>query len=147
LSDTANYFSFKSSLYRLHHQPALERAYADSGRRVWEAQEKDRPDDPGPHNALGFIYAQLGRKVEAIREGQRAVELLPVSKDALLGPKVVDNLAQIYMIVGEPDAAIHRLEYLLSIPSLVSVGLLQADPLWDPLRRNPRFQRLLGGKQ
>jgi len=147
LSDTANYFSFKSSLYRLHHQPALERAYADSGRRVWEAQEKDRPDDPGPHNALGFIYAQLGRKVEAIREGQRAVELLPVSKDALLGPKVVDNLAQIYMIVGEPDAAIDRLEYLLSIPSLVSVGLLRADPLWDPLRGNQRFQRLLGGRQ
>jgi tetratricopeptide (TPR) repeat protein len=108
-----------------------------------EAAVADRPEDPRVHSALGLSYALLGRKDEAIREGELAVELWPVSKDALKGPTFVRNLAQIYVWVGEADSALDRIEYLLSIPSWVSVGVLRVEPNWDPLRDHPRFQALL----
>jgi serine/threonine-protein kinase len=76
----------------------------------------------------------------------RAAELLPVSKDAMLGTYRAIDLAQIYTMVGEKDAAIDELEHLLSIPSPLSVHLLRLDPIWDPLRNHPRFQRLVAGE-
>ncbi len=101
---------------------------------------------PGDHRirrALGIAYAGLGRKEDAIREGRRAVELCPVSKDALQGPGVVWNLAVIYTMVGEYDAALEEIEYLFSVPSYMSVPWLRLDPSWDPLRDHPRFEALL----
>jgi hypothetical protein len=80
---------------------------------------------------------------EAIQLGQQAVDVLPVSKDAVQGPDEVATLADIYIMVGEYDRAIDRIEYLLSISSLMSRPLLEVDPLYDPLRDNPRFQQLL----
>jgi serine/threonine-protein kinase len=71
------------------------------------------------------------------------VELYPVSKDAFGGPDYVEGLAQIYVMVGEYDAALDQIEYLLSIPYWLSVPSLRIDPLWDPLRNHPRFQKLL----
>jgi hypothetical protein len=71
------------------------------------------------------------------------VELLPLSKDAYSGADRVERLAEVYVMVGEYDAAIDKLELLLSVPSLVSVPMLQIDPLFDPLRDRPRFQALL----
>ena len=77
-------------------------------------------------------------------KGKRGVELYPVSKDALIGPKRVRDLAVIYTMVGEYDAALDEIEYLLSIPSwYMSVPRLRLDPIWDPLRDHPRFQALL----
>lgn len=89
--------------------------------------------------------AYEGHKEEALREGNRAVMLYPISRDAIEGPYYVLSLATIYSIVDEYDEAIDKLEYLLSIPSghLLSVPLLRIDPTWDPLRSHPRFQRLL----
>ena len=95
------------------------------------------------HSQLGIAYASLGRKEAAIREGQKGVDLLPISKDAVYGPPRIYNLAVIYVMVGEYDAAIGQLELPLSIPSWVSVPLLRLDPTWDPLRDHPRFQALL----
>jgi serine/threonine protein kinase/tetratricopeptide (TPR) repeat protein len=95
------------------------------------------------HDALGWVYAHLGRKEDAIRAGKRAVELLPISKDAYDAPLYMHDLAQIYTIVGEYDAAVDQLEILLSVPSYVSVHSLRLDPVWDPLRDHPRFQLLL----
>lgn len=69
--------------------------------------------------------------------------LLPVSTDAWVGRIRIEALAEIYVLAGKHDAALDRLEWLMSVPSIMSVGVLQADPLWDPLRDNPRFQRLL----
>jgi hypothetical protein len=86
--------------------------------------------------------ASLGCKEDAVREGKKAVELLPVSQDAWRGPYRVADLARIYMMVGEHDAAIDQLEYLLSIPGEISIPLLRLDPTWDPLRDNPRFQKM-----
>ena len=90
-----------------------------------------------------FRSAGLGRKEEAIREGKRGVELLPVSKDAFWGPFVVEDMARIYTLVGEHGAAIDQLEYLLSIPAFISAPMIRLDPTWAPLRSNPRFQKLV----
>ena len=93
--------------------------------------------------ALGIVYAYLDRREDAIRAGERGVEILPISRDALLGTIMVHRLAEIYAIVGEHEAAIDQLEILLAVPSRVSGHSLRLDPMWDPLRDNPRFQKLM----
>ena len=104
-----------------------------------------RPDDADLHLTLGFAYAGLGRKAEAVAEGQRAVALMPVTRDALTGPDMLVREAQLYMQVGQPDQAIALLGRVLSLPTgeITSSALLKLDPTWDQLRSNPRFQALL----
>ena len=92
---------------------------------------------------LGLIDAALGRKEQALREGQRAVELVPVEKDALLGPTMIKYLAMIAAWVGDTDLACNQLAMLIRDPSTVSYGQLKLMPFWDPLRGNPRFEKLL----
>jgi TolB-like protein len=99
------------------------------------------------HSSLGLAYAGLGRCEEAIREGQEGVRLVPVSKDAIVGPDQVFHLAEIYAKCGKYEAAIDQIEKVVPLPYTVSPGLLRADSLWDPLRNNPRFRRLMEGKQ
>ncbi len=108
-----------------------------------EAKLQEEPDDARLHSALGIAHAGLGRVEEAMREGELGVELLPVSKEAWRGLYRVEDLARIYVMVGEYDAAIDQLEFLLSIPSEISPSFLRLAPTWDPLRDHPRFQRLL----
>ncbi|HUP50271.1 MAG TPA: protein kinase [Thermoanaerobaculia bacterium] len=103
----------------------------------------ENPEDARIHSALGLAYAGLGRKEDAIREGELAVQMYPLSKDALLGTRRLQDLAQIYAAVGEKEKAIGVLEKLLSIPSLISTTILKVDPAWDPLRGHPRFEALL----
>jgi serine/threonine-protein kinase len=98
------------------------------------------------HSNLGRAYAGLGRCEEAIREGEEAVQVLPISKDAYMGTDLVNNLAEIYVKCGRHEAAIDQIEKLLSVPSEISPGVLRVDPIWDPLRSNPRFRRLVEGK-
>ena len=131
------------AIYEYMKKPELARTSFDSARILLEKEMKKQPDDPRIHGQLGIVYAKLGRKEEAIREGKLAVELFPVSKDAMAGPQHVENLAYIYVIVGEYDLAINKLEYLLSIPSSISVPRLKLWHRWDPLRQHPKFQRLL----
>ncbi|MCH7876621.1 MAG: hypothetical protein IH965_15190 [Gemmatimonadetes bacterium] len=108
-----------------------------------ESKIQQRPDDERLRSALGIAFAGLGRKEDAIREGELAVELLPMSKEAYRGAYRVEDLARIYAMVGEYDAAIDQLESLLAVPSPTTVPMLRIDPTWDPLRDNPRFQALL----
>jgi TolB-like protein/tRNA A-37 threonylcarbamoyl transferase component Bud32/Flp pilus assembly protein TadD len=145
ISDTAAYYLLKGDVLRLGNQTGRARAYADSARVILEQKSQQRPEDPAFHADLGLAFARLGRKAEAIREGRRAVELLPLSRDAYAGGDMVANLARIYALVGEEDAALERLGYLLSIPSNISANVLRIDPDLAPLRRNPRFRRLVGG--
>jgi serine/threonine-protein kinase len=121
----------------------IEQAYYDSTRAMLEARIQQHPDDERYRSALGIAYAGLGRKEDAIREGELAVELLPMSKEAWRGAYRVEDLARIYTMVGEYDAAIDRLETLLALPSPMSVPMLRIDPTWNPLRDHPRFQALL----
>jgi len=124
---------------------AAMKSHADLARVALEKTVNEHPDDPRYHFALGQAYAYLGRKEEAIREGNRAVALCPVSQDALAGPDYVLELARIFVIAGEPESAIEKLDYLMSIPagSIISVSSLNKDPSWDPLRDHPRFKQLL----
>jgi len=71
--------------------------------------------------------------------------MLPISKDAYTGPYVQHQLVRIYILSGEPDKAIAQLEPLLKVPYALSPGWLKIDPNFDPLRKNPRFQRLVAG--
>ena len=87
--------------------------------------------------------AGLGKKDEAIREGIRATELLPITKEAWGGFIRELDLAKIYTMVGEYDLAKDKLEYLLSIPGELSVPYIKLDPVWRPLLKIPRFQNLL----
>jgi eukaryotic-like serine/threonine-protein kinase len=98
------------------------------------------------HVALGLAYAGLGRKEEAIREGKEAVRMVPISRDALVGAELVGFLPEIYVRCGQYEAAIDQIETALSVPSLLSAGLLRVDPIWDPIRTNPRFRRLAEGR-
>ncbi|MCC6963136.1 MAG: protein kinase, partial [candidate division Zixibacteria bacterium] len=140
-------FTPKSQLtaivYELMRDAQRAHAYFDSARLILENELNERPDDDRIHSHLGFVYAGLGRKDDAIREGKRGVELCPVSRDALLGPHRVEYLALIYVMVGEYDAALDQMDYLLSIPSSFSVAYYRLDPRYDPLRRLPRYQKLL----
>ncbi|HSE53880.1 MAG TPA: tetratricopeptide repeat protein, partial [Gemmatimonadales bacterium] len=117
------------------------RAYADSALPTWESAVRENPDEPGNRMALGVTLALLGRKADAIREGERAVALR--SDDGFQGPTLHHQLARIYQLVGEPVKAIEQLEALLRVPYLISPGWLRADPSIEPLRRHPRFERLL----
>jgi tetratricopeptide (TPR) repeat protein len=142
--DTGEYFLAKAELRARTHQTQLARAYYDSARVLLEQRVQEEPAAYGSvADELGVAYAGLGRTEEAIKVAKTAVDLFPLSKDALRGATVLTALPEIYAIVGEYDAAIDQLELLLSIPSPLSVQLLRVDPLWDPLRDHPRFQKLL----
>lgn len=132
-----------ADVYALMQRHDLARAYYDSARITVYNRLQNQPDDPRLHRALGIAYGGLGRKREAIEEGRKGVELLPVSKEAERGYYGEWDLARIYTMVGEDDAALDRLEYLLSIPGELTPAWLRLDPTWDPLRRHLRFQRLV----
>jgi hypothetical protein len=108
--------------------------------------------DPGRHPERrpaqafhGLTLAYLGRKADAIREGERATALAPASRDGYLGTYIQHQLARIYVLTGEQDKAIDQLEQLLHVPYFLSPGWLRVDPNFAPLRKNPRFQTLAGG--
>jgi hypothetical protein len=92
---------------------------------------------------LGLIDAALGRKEEALREGRRAVELLPVEKDAINGPLMITYLAMIAAWAGDRDLAFGQLRIAIRPPSTVSYGQLKLLPFWDPLRGDPRFEKIV----
>ena len=91
-----------------------------------------------------MVDAALGNKKDAIREGERAVELMPVSKSAIEGPMLVQYLAVIYAWTGDKDRAIERLAEAAKLPgSHVTYGHLRLNPFWDPLRADPRFEAIV----
>ncbi len=112
-------------------------------RPIAEKALREGPNDASRHVVLGMILAGLGEKELAISEGKRAVELLPESEDALDGPKTTVALAQIYTWTGETDQALQILERSLSTPNGITIPFLRLDPMWDPLRSDPRFQALI----
>jgi TolB-like protein/Flp pilus assembly protein TadD len=102
-----------------------------------------QPNDGEAVGLLGLIDAGLGRKEEALREGRRAVELLPVEKDAIDGIALVANLAMIAAWVGDKDVAFEQLDKSIRRPSPLSYGGLKLFPWWDPLRGDPRFEKIV----
>jgi tetratricopeptide (TPR) repeat protein len=129
--------------FALKDDRANTRKYAEEARKAFEEQLRQAPGDAQRHVVLGLSLAYLGRKEEAIREGLRGVEIQPISKDAYSGPYYQHQLVRIYTLVGEPEKALDQLEPLMKIPYFVSPAWLKIDPNFDPLRNNPRFQKLV----
>jgi TolB-like protein/class 3 adenylate cyclase/Tfp pilus assembly protein PilF len=123
-------------------QPAARAAFTNA-RKELEKMVRDQPDYAGALCALGVIDAALGNKEDAIREGRRAVELMPVSKNSIEGPLLIQNLAIIYAWTGEKDRAFKRLDEAAKLPSYLSYGQLRLHPKWDPLRGDPRFENIV----
>jgi Flp pilus assembly protein TadD len=110
---------------------------------ILERRVATDPAEARPRMLLALAYAHLGRKGDALREATRAAEMLPVSRDAWDGADIQEDMAYVELLVGDHDAAIKRLAHLLTIPSELSVPFLRADPMWDSLRSNPGFQKLV----
>jgi serine/threonine protein kinase/tetratricopeptide (TPR) repeat protein len=116
----------------------------NSARNELSQMVQNQPDYAAALCALGVVDAVLGNKEDAIREGERAVKLTPVSKNAIEGATLVRYLAVIYAWTGEKDLAIERLAETTYRPgSHISYGYLRLHPLWDPLRSDPRFQAIV----
>ena len=114
-----------------------------AARSEYERTVREQPNEGAPLCVLGLIDAGLERKEEALREGRRAAELTPVAEDAVNGAHIMKFLAVIYAWTGEKDLAIEQIAKTLKIPSLLSYGELRLHPFWDPLRGDPRFERLV----
>src|SRR6266542_1409331 len=130
--------------------------YFAAARPTFEGRVRDDPDVAERHAGLGLLYAYMQRKEDAIREARRAVELEPESQDAFHGAAWAANLALVYALIGEPDQAITLIERLLStpgpvhcsnFPSSITLADLRLRWEWDPLRSNPRFQKILAGPE
>jgi len=114
-----------------------------TARKTAAANADQRPDDPKALIMLARIDAELGRKEDAINEGEHAVALLPVDKDAFDGPLLVSRLAGIYAKFGDKNRALDLLEKVTQIPRGPDYGDLKQSPVWDPLRGDPRFEKLV----
>ncbi|HEY9421671.1 MAG TPA: hypothetical protein VIW92_09665, partial [Thermoanaerobaculia bacterium] len=141
-------FLYPRALLRAHVQtvagrPDLARSSWEEARRILEEEVRRNPGDSMAHSSLGVAYAGLGRKADAVREGQRALDIENTNRDAFIRDNHLIHLAWIYVLTGDREAAIREIESLTRQPSLLTVPLLRVDPRWDLLRGDPRFQRLL----
>ena len=93
--------------------------------------------------ALAYADLALGHNEESILEGQRAVKLRPISEDAYDGPIIAEDVAIIYAWTNQPDVAFEQLNTVIKMPSGINYGDLKTNPAWDPLRKDPRFDKLL----
>jgi hypothetical protein len=126
-------------MYRHQHAEPFGAAREQLYRKV----EAD-PSDPFLVTALAYADLALGHKEESIEEGRRAMELRPISEDAYQGPLIATDVAEVYALANEPDLSLAQLEVLVKMPCwLLSYGNLKTSPGWDPLRKEPRFDKLL----
>jgi len=140
---------------RLAGDTAKAKAAAEQARNMLEPIRKEQPDNAFVAATLAVAYAVLDQKDLALNEAQSAMTLVPSSKDRLFGPAFEENLALVEMIIGENARAIATLTRLLQTPyggwlyspTPVTPALLRLDPIWDPLRTDPGFQKLCEEKQ
>jgi len=143
-----------ASIQRLTGDTANAKLTAEQARTTYEQLHRDQPERANWAIALSHVYAAMGEKDSALKLAKKAIELLPRTKDPMLGPGYEENLALIETIFGENRRAISILTELLQTPYIyffqqtpVTPALLRLDPLWDPLRGDPAFQKLCEEKQ
>jgi TolB-like protein len=130
-------------IYYLSGNSYLSKIYADSAIIHLKEEIKDNPYDDRFYSTLGKCYAFSGNVKEAIACGKKAVNLKPVKLDALRGKSKEQDLMEIYIFTGNYDLALDKIEYLLSVPSWLSVGEMKINPVFDKLRSLPRFQKII----
>jgi TolB-like protein/Flp pilus assembly protein TadD len=133
----------KGLIARMTNDDAKARSDFTAARAEQEKLIRVHPDDAGALCVLGLIDAALGRKEEALREGQRAVELLPLEKDAINGTRLMVALARIAASVGDNDLACQELSTAIRYPASPTYGTLKLMPWWDPLRGDPCFEKIV----
>ncbi len=136
-------FLYYATVYGFINKPALEQAYYDSARIMLEKMIINFPEDPRLYSSLGIAYAGLGFDKEAVSSNEKAVKMLPVSKEAWRGVYLVEDLAYTYVMIGKYHEAFEQIKYLLSIPGFLSAKLLEMDPRWAPLKNQPAFKNIL----
>ncbi len=141
--DSSDYYYMKGSTLRLMGQGQLAKIYLDSARVLLESELQVTPDATSLLSSLAYVYAELDQSDKAVQMAKRAVELDPVSSDALSGPSALEALATVYASIGQQDQAVELCAHLLEIPSNVSANMLRLAPQFASLRDNPRFQALL----
>jgi len=142
-------------VYRVAGDTTQAKAFSEQARNTLEPLKKEQPDNAFVAAALAVAYAILDEKDLALTEAQRATTLSPSNKDRLSGPAFEENLALVEMMIGENSRAIATLTRLLQTPyggwlyspSPITPALLRLDPIWDPLRSEPAFQKLCEEKQ
>ena len=139
----ANRLVMEGVIARMTNDEGKARAAFTAARVGQEKTVRAQPNYGPPLCVLGLIDAGLGRKEEALQEGRRAIELLQVEKDALVGPTMIKYLAMIAAWVGDKDLACEQLAIATRPPSTVSYGQLKLLPFWDPLRGDPRFEEIV----
>jgi len=122
------------------------RAAAEQARKEFDEQLRSSRGDNQRLTLLGLALAFLGRKEDAIAAGRRAAEAEPLTLESVRGPYFQHQLVRIYILVGEPEKALDQLEPLLRVPYWLSPAWLRIDPNFDPLRKSPRFQKLVAGR-
>jgi len=132
-----------TQIYRYMENKESEERCCKEALSILESKVREYPNNAYYHCMLGITYAGLGRKEKAVQEVKRGVELAPSDKNFQEHITATRDMVQIYVMVGEYDAAIDKIEYLLSISGELSIPLLKIDPAWDPLRNHPRFIALL----
>jgi len=137
------YVYWEGAVARYQGDSAKARTAFTAARREVEKTVEQQPDFAAALSLLGMIDAGLERKEEALREGRRSCELLPISKDAIDGADLAINLAQIYAWTGEKDRAIEQIAAVEHVPNTLSYGLLKLHPYWDSLRGDPRFEKIV----
>ncbi|HEY7000722.1 MAG TPA: protein kinase [Candidatus Udaeobacter sp.] len=128
---------------RMTNDPDKARLAFTAARAAQEKTVQAQPDYGPLLCVLGLIDAALGRREDALHEGRRAVELLSVEKDAINGPRMIVHLAMIAAWVGEKDLACEQLAMATHPPAPVTYGQLKLLPFWDPLRGDPRFEKIV----
>ena len=131
-----------AQVYALEGRTAEMRQASEEAERAFTGDLAGAPDDDQSHVSRGLALAYLGRRDEAIREGERGVALMPISRDAVTGPYNQHQLVRIYIVLGEKDKALDRLEPLLKVPYYLTPAWLGIDPNFAPLKGQPRFEAL-----
>lgn len=127
-------------------QNPIAKSEAEQARASLEARlAKRAPGDRTSLTESAWVYVCLGRDDDALRIAREATEAMPIEKDALFGANFLVGLAQIEAHTGQSEEAVKLLRQLLTIPAgeYISVARLKIDPVWDPIRNNPEFQKLL----
>jgi tetratricopeptide (TPR) repeat protein len=142
--DSTGYYFAKGEVLWWDNKRASARAYFDSARTLLEPKVRRNPRDARAHGFLGVAYAALGRRADAVRSAQRAVELQPVSVNPTVGPEFLQYRVEVEILVGDHAAAVDGLKELLRLPSGLTPAVLRVDPHFEPLRDIPAFRDLVG---